>query len=106
VNASAYFVKEKPKNVLTEAGIAAVAEVYHGWEGREKLSRVVTVGEARAADYNLSPSQFVEVGERARHRPLGEILADLELARKERERADEELGRVLTALRLDGRSNS
>src|SRR5207248_2679897 len=95
---------------LNEGGRAAIVlgtgEVSHGWEGREKLSRVVTVGEARAADYNLSPSQFVEVGERARHRPLGEILADLELARKERERADEELGRVLTALRLDGRSNS
>jgi type I restriction enzyme M protein len=28
VNASAYCVKEKPKNVLTDAGIAAVAEVY------------------------------------------------------------------------------
>jgi type I restriction enzyme M protein len=102
VNASAYFVKEKPKNVLTDAGIAAVAEAYHGWEGREKLSRVVTVGEARAADYNLSPSQFVEVGERARHRPLGEILADLEAARAERERADAELRSILSKLGFGG----
>lgn len=28
VNASNYFVKEKPKNALTPEGIAAVAEVY------------------------------------------------------------------------------
>ena len=47
--------------MLTDAGIAAVAEVYRAWETREKLSRVVTLDEVRAADYNLSPSQFVEV---------------------------------------------
>src|SRR5262249_19208338 len=41
VNASAYFVKEKPKNVLTDAGIQAVAEVFHKWETREKLSRII-----------------------------------------------------------------
>ena len=33
--------------------------------------------EARAADYNLSPSQFVAVTDRATHRPRGDILADL-----------------------------
>ena len=32
VNASAYFVKEKPKNVLTAAGIAAVAGATATWE--------------------------------------------------------------------------
>jgi type I restriction enzyme M protein len=53
VNASAYFVKEKPKNALTDEGIAAVADVYRRWETREKLSRVITIEEARAADYNL-----------------------------------------------------
>ncbi len=47
INASAYFVKEKPKNVLTDEGIAAVAEVYRNWETREKLSRIVTLEEVR-----------------------------------------------------------
>ena len=77
VNASQYFVKEKPKNVLTDAGIAAVAEVYRAWETREKLSRVVTLDEVRAADYNLSPSQFVEVNDAVQHRPLADILVGL-----------------------------
>ena len=54
-----------------------------------KLSRVVTLEEIRAADYNLSPSQFVEVADRVEHRALGEIMANLEAARGERERADE-----------------
>jgi type I restriction-modification system DNA methylase subunit len=88
VNASAYFVKEKPTNALTDEGIRAVADVYARWETREKLSRVITLEEARAADYNLSPSQFVEVNDKATHRLLSEILADLKKARVERERAD------------------
>ncbi len=100
VNASAYFVKEKPKNVLTEEGITAVAEVYRRWETREKLSRVVMLDEARAADYNLSPSQFVDVNDRVKHRPLADILADLDAARAERERADAELAEVLSKLGL------
>lgn len=101
VNASTHFVKEKPKNVLTDAGIAAVAEVYRNWETREKLSRVVTLDEVRAADYNLSPSQFVEVNDKVQHRPLADILADLAVAHAERERADAELSAVLAKLGLE-----
>ncbi len=104
VNASAYFVKEKPKNVLTDEGIAAVAEVYRNWETRTKLSRVISLQDARAADYNLSPSQFVEIAERAQHRPMDDILADLQSARAGREQADEELGRVLAKLGLGGKA--
>ena len=99
VNASAYFVKRKPKNELTEDGIAAVTDAYRAWESREKLSRVISLAEARTADYNLSPSQFVIVTDRAQHRPLDTILADIAEARIERERADAELARVLEAVK-------
>ncbi len=101
VNASAYFKKEKPKNVLTAEGIRAVAEVFRGWESRPKLSRVVTLEEARRADYNLSPSQFVEINDRAIHRPLAAILADMRAARIEREKADAELETILQKLDLN-----
>jgi type I restriction enzyme M protein len=101
VNASAYFVKEKPKNRLTDEGIAAVVEVYRTWETREKLSRVITLDETRASDYNLSPSQFVDVNDRAHHRPLAEITRDVNTARAERERADAQLAQVLAQLGLN-----
>jgi len=100
VNATAFFAKEKPKNVLTPEGIDAVADVYRRWATQEKLSRVITLEESRAADYNLSPSQFVEINDRAKHRPLTEILADLTAAREARERADAELALVLGKLGL------
>lgn len=102
VNASAFFIKERPKNVLTAVGIAAVVGAFRDWETRDKLSRVVTLEEVRSADYNLSPSQFVEVGKRATHRPLAEIVADLEDAKAERERADGHLVAVLARLGLAG----
>ena len=102
INASAYFVKEKPKNVLSEAGIEAIAEVYGNWESRDKLSQIISLTEARAADYNLSPSQFVAIADKVEHRSLPTILADLDAARIEREEADEELTNVLAKLGLDG----
>jgi type I restriction enzyme M protein len=104
INLSQHFEKDKPKNVLTDEGIEAAVEAYGAWETRDKLCRVVTLDEVWKADYNLSPSQFVEVTDREEHRPLGEILSDFQDARIEREQADEELARVLQALGLDGES--
>jgi type I restriction enzyme M protein len=101
INASAFFVKKKPKNELTDEGIAAVAEVFQKWKSREKLSRVVTLEQVREADYNLSPSLFVETTDKADHRPLRSIVADLDAARQERERADARLEEVLRALGLE-----
>jgi type I restriction enzyme M protein len=98
INASGYFVKEKPKNKLTDEGIAAIARVFRDWQTREKLSRVVTLEEVREADYNLSPSSFVETTDKAQHRPLAQIIADLDVARLEREGADKQLLETLAAL--------
>lgn len=100
INASNYTVKEKPKNTLTDAGIAAVAEVYRDWKVQEKLSRIVTIDEIRAADYNLSPSQFVEINDGVTNRTLAEILSDLAIARSDREQEDASLERALKKLTL------
>jgi type I restriction enzyme M protein len=105
VNASAYFVKERPKNALTDEGIAAITEVYHKWETREKISKVIALGEARTADYNLSPSQFVDINDKTKYRPISEILTDLSGAETERERADAKLAEVLTKLRANYETN-
>jgi type I restriction enzyme M protein len=86
---------------LTDGGIAAVAGVFHKWESREKLSRVVTLEQVREADFNLSPSLFVETNETTAHRPLREIVNDLKRAAEERKHADEALSALLGQLRLD-----
>ncbi len=60
--------------------------------------------DARAADYNLSPSQFVEINDRVTHRPLPEILRDLDAARLERGKADAVLAEILAKLGLNGQA--
>ena len=98
INLSKYFVKQAPKNALTDEGIDAASEVYQAWKSREKLSRVITLEDARKTDYNLSPSQFVDVGDKIEYRLVYEILADLTEARITREKADKTLEDVLTGL--------
>lgn len=102
INLTKHFVKGKPKNVLTDEGIDAATEVYQAWEPREKLSSIITLEDARKTDYNLSPSQFVDMGDKVEHRPVDEILADLTEARIFREKADKMLEDVLTQLGLNG----
>ncbi len=102
VNLTNYFETQKPKNVLTDDGIDAATEVYNAWESRKKFSRVITLEDAQKTDYNLSPSQFVDVGDTIEHRPMNDILADLTEARLTREKADNELEAVLAQLGLNG----
>ena len=90
------------KNVLIDEGIDVATEVCQAWESREKLSTVITLEDARKTDYNLSPSQFVDVGDKVEHRPVSEILADLTEARTAREKADQALEDVLIRLGLNG----
>ena len=102
INLSKYFEKGTPKNVLTDEGIDAAVEVYQAWESREKLSNIITLDDAQKTDYNLSSSQFVDVGDKIEHRPVYEILADLTEASIAREKADKTLEDVLIQLGLNG----
>ena len=101
INLSQYFEKGKPKNILTDEGIDVATEVYQAWESREKLSNVITLEDAQKTDYNLSPSQFIDVGDKVEHRPMNEILSDLTEARIAREKADTALDDVLSQLGLN-----
>ena len=87
--------------MLTDEGIDIATTVYQAWESRDKLSNVITLEDAQKTDYNLSPSQFVDVGDKVEHRPVNDILADLTDARLTREKADSALEGVLAQLGLN-----
>ncbi len=59
LNASRHFTKGKPKNHLTHAAVATLAQNYHAWTDVDGVVRVIDTAEAVAADYNLSPSRWV-----------------------------------------------
>ena len=102
INLSNYCVSLKPKNVLTDEGIDVAAEAYQAWESRDKLSAVVTLEDVRKTDYNLGPSQFVDMGDEVEYRPVYEILEELREARITREKVDKTLEYMLIQLGLNG----
>lgn len=104
VNASAFFIREKPKNLLSPEGIEAIETAFRAWTTKEKISCVATLEQIREADYNLSPSFFVETNDKVTHRSLIAILADLDAARTQREQVDEALRVLLEGLGLNGTS--
>ncbi len=83
INASREFEKGKPKNFLTQEHIQKISKAYRDFEEVEGLSKIITLEEAKEADYNLSPSRFVVVMEEEKHRPIGEIRADIDAIEKE-----------------------
>ncbi len=95
VNASGLFVKGRPKNELTEAHVAQIAEIYHQWKAEEGLSKVITTAEAARNDYNLSPSRYVSVDNQEEVLPLEEAVVLLKEAEEERAEADKALTEVL-----------
>ncbi|MDD5638942.1 MAG: N-6 DNA methylase [Candidatus Pacebacteria bacterium] len=98
INGSREFEKGKPKNFLTPANIEKISKTYRNFEEVEGLSKIITVEEAKEADYNLSPSRFVSIIEEEKHRPIGEIVEELKQVEKESQNKKEELIKILEKL--------
>jgi type I restriction enzyme M protein len=98
INASGEFQKGKPKNFIPEAGIDRIADTYLKWREVEKFSRIITTDEVKATDYNLSPSRFIDLGEAIGHRPIADILGELETAKRQAEKIDGELTTIFARL--------
>jgi type I restriction enzyme M protein len=102
INASTLFVKGRPKNELTDAHVAQIAELYHEWKAEEGLSAVIMTEDATRNDYNLSPSRYVITDGEEEVLPLEEAMTLLRAAEEERAEANAALQEVLEALGLGG----
>jgi type I restriction enzyme M protein len=103
INASKEFSKGKPKNYLTDANIARIADAFLNWREVEKLAKPVAVEEAIRNDHNLSPSRYVATDGAEEVLPLEEAMVLLAEAEEEQQAADGELGGILAKLGLAGR---
>jgi type I restriction enzyme M protein len=101
INASAEFAKGKPKNYIPEPNIRHIASMFLKWQVIEKFSRIITTDEARASDYNLSPSRFIDIGNVAIHRPIQEILHDLDATTTEAMAQNGRLAKMFAQLKLN-----
>jgi len=85
LNASKRFRKGRPKNYLPEEDIRPLASMYLKGEPVEGELAVITIEQAREADYNLSPSRWVDTGSNHDAADLGSLLDRyLQLAQAER----------------------
>ncbi len=98
LNASKRFTKGKPKNHLADADVVDLAKRFNAGEAVEGEVAVIDLSQAASADYNLSPSRWIQQASAQAHRSVGDLLAELtELDRAARE-TDEALAKMLVKL--------
>ena len=95
VNASQVVEKGDPKNFIPAAGIERIATAFKAWQEEEKFAKVVTREQVAKEDYNISPSRYIHVADAETHRPIAEILEELEALDAEAAEANAALRSVL-----------
>jgi type I restriction enzyme M protein len=98
LNASREFVKGDPKNYIAEDAIARITDTFLGWKEVDKYSRIVGTEEIAKNDYNISPSRYVHTGTADEHRPLAELVEELDALNEEAEETNRALRAVLEKL--------
>ena len=89
INASQEFVKETPKNIITEEAIKKIPSVYHGWTSVKQFSTVISIKDAANEDYNLNPAKYISNGEQKGLKDIDKIM--IELSEVEEAKKDEEI---------------
>ncbi|MBC8525338.1 MAG: N-6 DNA methylase [Candidatus Cloacimonetes bacterium] len=98
INASKLFEKGRPKNLLPDASIEKIVEIYQNWKEEESISKIINKEETVKNDYNLSPSRYVSQNGEDDTIPLDEAVVLVKEAEEDRQQADEKLQEVLEQL--------
>src|SRR5438876_3281202 len=96
INGSLVVEKGDPKNFIPDAGIARLAAAFIAWKEEEKFAKIVTREQVAKEDYNISPSRYIHVADAETHRPIAEILEELEALDAEAAEANAALRTVLS----------
>ncbi|AUM00783.1 XRE family transcriptional regulator [Rhodocyclaceae bacterium] len=98
LNASRRFKKGRPKNYLPEEDIRPLAAMYLKGEPVEGELAVITLDEAREADYNLSPSRWVGQNGTAEVGSIQHLLSELVRLDKQTHGLTENLAKLLAGV--------
>jgi len=100
INASAEFEKGKPKNFLTAVNIQKIAECYKAFSVTDGFSKIISIIEAKEADYNLSPSRFVAAPDNTTYRLIGDILSDIKQTEEQERKIKHDLDLIFKNLKV------
>jgi type I restriction enzyme M protein len=95
VNASLEFEKGAPKNFITEEGKKKIVDAFLKWKEIEKFSKVVSKDEIVKNNYNISPSRYIHTADAEEHRPISEIIEELNELEDEAKAVDKGLKEIL-----------
>ncbi|MBP7055678.1 MAG: SAM-dependent DNA methyltransferase [Candidatus Omnitrophica bacterium] len=95
VNASLEFEKGSPKNFIPEANQKKIADAFLKWKEIEKFSKVVSKDEVIKNDYNISPSRYIHTADAEEHRPIAEIVEELNELENTAKQVDKDLKDIL-----------
>ena len=98
LNASRRVGKGRPKNFIPEEDVRPLAAMFIKGEPIEGEVTVVTREQAAAADFNLSPNRWVGQTEAADHRPISEIIVEMQRLDNEAREIDASLVKMLAHL--------
>ena len=98
VNASREFSKGNPKNYLSEDATGRISAAYLKGAPQDGLVAVIDRKQAKANDYNLSPSRYLASGDAKTLREISGIVAELAALKKAEAKLDVELAKVLGKL--------
>lgn len=96
LNASRHFKKGKPKNYLPEEAIRSLAAMYLKGEPVDSELAVITKKQAEEADYNLSPSRWINQSEFDSEASLGDLIAKAKYLADKGQKIDERLFAMLS----------
>ena len=98
LNASQRVRKGRPKNYIPEEDLRPLAAAYLKGEPVEGEIAVITRAQIEESDYNLSPSRWVGQTDAFDHRPISEIIADLNKLNEDAREIDAQLADILAQL--------
>lgn len=99
VNAGRHVRKGRPKNYIPDEDIPQLAAAFLRGAPVDGEVAVITTEQAEQADYNLSPGRWAGQTDAVVHRPIKDILADLQRLDAEAHEIDTSLARMIANLR-------
>ena len=85
---------KRAQNILSPEDVNRLYELYTNYEDVEDFSKVVTLDDIAAKDYDLSPNKYVEY-HKEEIRPYAEVLAEFKAAYEEVKRFEEEFRKLI-----------
>lgn len=94
IDATKILTQKRAQNILEQKDVDRIYGLYNNYENVEDFSKVVTLEEIAAKDFNLSPNRYIDY-HKEEVRPYAEVLAEFKAAIQAVNDAEAEFSRLM-----------